>query len=589
MQFLSRRIFAIIFALIVMQQYKASAEIKISAINPISNKKILPNGAFPSGDSTIRIVACAGEYEPGSIVVRLDSALSGVKPVVTDLKCGENIIPASNVNIKYVLCWWQEHTAWKAVKAYYKKDKYKKNKNIKLLPPQLVPELLVNDPTLVKVSDSPKSNKVKLSFPDKTEYIDIPCKYNKKIIPYSFAKFPVKDMPTLQAIDLPADKNQQIWLTVKTPDNAVAGLYTGKLNLEKDGNVIASIPIKLRVLPFKLAKSRLSYGLYYIGALKINNAALTCYRVSSALMKKHWKNMLEHGIDNWIVYQPWEEDLSLRALEKVLKIRQELGINDRPLYYCGLTTAKTLRSNSRVLASKPETIAKFKKILTKIKKLCDKYKVPEFYIYACDENHKARAQDRIKLWKIVHDAGGKVMTTQYHPQKSIAFKKDLDLLIYGYGLPNKLTKEFHKYGNKVVAYCSPQVGVENPWLYRMQYGQKLWSSGLDGVMNYAYIREMGNPWNDFDHLSYRDHLFVYPTINGFIETIAWEGMREAVDDTRYITTLEKCIKNTRGQKKTAKQAKLYLSVLKKNASLRNPATVRLEVINWILKLKGAQI
>ena len=154
MQFLSRRIFLIVFALsTLLPQYNAAAEVKISAVNPISNKKILPNDAFPIGDSTIRIVACSGEYEPGSIVIHSDLALSGVKPVVTDLKCGENIIPASNINIKYVLCWWQEHTAWKGVKAYYKKIKYKKNKDIKLMPPLLVPELLVNDPTLVKVSE----------------------------------------------------------------------------------------------------------------------------------------------------------------------------------------------------------------------------------------------------------------------------------------------------------------------------------------------------------------------------------------------------------------------------------------------------
>lgn len=181
------------------------------------------------------------------------------------------------------------------------------------------------------------------------------------------------------------------------------------------------------------------------------------------------------------------------------------------------------------------------------------------------------------------------MTALYHPQTSLVYKKDLDLLIYGYGFPSEVTKEFHKYGNKVVAYCSPQVGVESPWLYRIQYGQKLWSSGLDGVMNYAYMREMGNPWNDFDHLSYRDHSFVYPTINGFVETIAWEGMREAVDDVRYITTLENCIATVKGQATTVEEAKTYLSVLRKNAALRNPATVRLEVINWILKLKGAQI
>ena len=38
---------------------------------------------------------------------------------------------------------------------------------------------------------------------------------------------------------------------------------------------------------------------------------------------------------------------------------------------------------------------------------------------------------------------------------------------------------------------------------------------------------------------YRDHVFAYPTSNGVIDTIQWEGWREGVDDTRYVATLIK--------------------------------------------------
>ena len=585
MHFFQKKLLLAFFAVIaIMLSHQASAALKIISVNPISNKKILPNTAFPKGDNTIRAIACPGEYEPNSVAIRSSEDLLGVKPVITDLKYGKNKISAANINIKYVLCWWQDHSAWKAIAVYYKGEK------IKQMPPVLVPELLVNDPTLVKFTDSPKSNQVKLSFPAKTDYINIPCKYTGKIIPYDFKRFPVKDSVELQAIDLKADTNQQIWITIKTPADAAPGLYTGKLDFKKAGKTIGSISIRFRVLPFKLVKSKLLYGLYYIGILtQKTHSALTCYTSSLELMKIHWKNMLAHGINNWIIYQPWEKGKALNDLEEVLKLRQELGINDRPLYYCGLTTSNTLRPNSRIPISKPETVAKLKSLLTELKKLCDKYKIPEFYVHACDENHKAAAQDRIKVWDLVHSAGGKIMSTQFHPQKSLEFKKNLDLLNYGFGLPTKIAEEFHKNGNKVIGYCYPQSGVENPWLYRLRYGQELWSSGLDGVMNYAYMREMGNPWNDFDHLGYRDHLFVYPTINGIIETIAWEGMREAIDDTKYIATLEQCIIDAKEQKNELKQAKKYLSNLKKNAAFRNPATVRLEVINWILKLKGIQI
>jgi hypothetical protein len=57
-------------------------------------------------------------------------------------------------------------------------------------------------------------------------------------------------------------------------------------------------------------------------------------------------------------------------------------------------------------------------------------------------------------------------------------------------------------------------------------------------MDYAYQHGFGDHiWNDFDHERFRDHVFAYPTSNGIIDTIQWEGFREAVDDVRYLATL----------------------------------------------------
>ncbi len=59
-------------------------------------------------------------------------------------------------------------------------------------------------------------------------------------------------------------------------------------------------------------------------------------------------------------------------------------------------------------------------------------------------------------------------------------------------------------------------------------------------MNFAYQYRYGDSiWNDYDSPSYRDHVFAYPTTNGVIDTIQWEGFREGVDDTRYAASLIK--------------------------------------------------
>ena len=48
---------------------------------------------------------------------------------------------------------------------------------------------------------------------------------------------------------------------------------------------------------------------------------------------------------------------------------------------------------------------------------------------------------------------------------------------------------------------------------------------------------MGRPWDDFDNAIYRSHMLTYPTVDGIVGTLQWEGVRAAVDDVRYATTL----------------------------------------------------
>jgi hypothetical protein len=65
-------------------------------------------------------------------------------------------------------------------------------------------------------------------------------------------------------------------------------------------------------------------------------------------------------------------------------------------------------------------------------------------------------------------------------------------------------------------------------------------------MTYAYQHSFGHIWNDFDDRGkHKDFSFAYPTVGGVIDTLPFEGMREAVDDTRYVATLLKAARAAR--------------------------------------------
>ena len=135
------------------------------------------------------------------------------------------------------------------------------------------------------------------------------------------------------------------------------------------------------------------------------------------------------------------------------------------------------------------------------------------------------------------------------------------MLVWSGGCQPEKAKRWHSVGSEIFSYSNPQVGVEEPLLYRYNYGLARWKADYDGAMTFAYQWAYGHIWNDFDSEKFRDHCFSYPTINGVVGTIQWEGFREGVDDVRYITTLEQAIEKA-GDTEIARTARRWLAGLK---------------------------
>src|SRR4030042_2879490 len=86
---------------------------------------------------------------------------------------------------------------------------------------------------------------------------------------------------------------------------------------------------------------------------------------------------------------------------------------------------------------------------------------------------------------------------------------------------------------------------EDPRKNRFLSGYYLWNSPLNGITPHAY--ETSYPWHPYVFNEFalsdparsdssRDGRLTYPTQQGPIPTIQWEGMREGIDDGRYVAT-----------------------------------------------------
>ncbi|MFH1920875.1 MAG: hypothetical protein ABIP48_13480, partial [Planctomycetota bacterium] len=184
-------------------------------------------------------------------------------------------------------------------------------------------------------------------------------------------------------------------------------------------------------------------------------------------------------------------------------------------------------------------------------------------------------------WEAVRRAGGKVFVAGYHG--SFELVGDLqDVLVFAGPPDADEAAKYHGVGHQIFSYANPQCGCEEPLRYRRNFGLLLWKKDFDGAMDYAYQHSFTHVWNDFDNVHYRDHVMAYPTVDGVIDTLQWEGYREGVDDTRYLATLLEAIRSAAPKKKPlAEAAQKWLDELDVSGDLD---AIRASLIDWILKL-----
>ena len=121
-------------------------------------------------------------------------------------------------------------------------------------------------------------------------------------------------------------------------------------------------------------------------------------------------------------------------------------------------------------------------------------------------------------------------------------------------------------------------------------GLLTWRQDYDGVGTWAYQSGTRHIWNDFDDDSNRDFNLTYPTADGVVDTLAFEGFREGLDDVRYATTLRLAVEqakaaNDAGRQQLAATARQYLDSLEVVPGTDFDA-VRAQVVDLTLRLKG---
>jgi hypothetical protein len=546
----------------------------IYVVPAVRDTKILPDSVLASDLAGYELSARAspGEYEPASFVVRAGAAIKGLAVEASPLTSSTGaVLPAASVDIRVVKVWWQAT-----------KEDLPGIDCYSMLPEgAMTPELLLKDDTLVTV-EADKTNKLKLSGDSGSNYVLISERLARSgVLVHTVAEFPVRDATSLQPVDVPAGTNKQFWITVHVPEGAAAGTYKGTLGL-RTADGVGTLGLTLEVLPVSLSKPLLTYSLFYRATLSnaYPDGSISSEYKSEAQLRAELTNMREHGVANPNVYQPYTGNLAL--LTQILTIRQELGMAKTPLYYLGQQTGNSHDSTE---------LATLRQRVRNVLDTAAKYEFAEVFFFGRDEATGADITAQTDAWNAVHAEGGKVFASGGGDNIGLVGSIQ-DLHVSSSRDPSATeAAQWHNYGHRIFSYNNPQVVPEQPRRFRHNYGLLLWQRDFDGAMDYAYQHSYSSIWNDFDHAEpnsthgCRDHVFAYPTVDGVIDTIQWEGFREGVDDVRYLSTLLDLLKQRRSEGRDVSEIDSWLAGIKQSSLVdADLDQVRADIVARILCL-----
>jgi len=550
---------------------------QVPALSPIMRlPTVLPEDGKVS--DRIEVVATPGEFEPASFVIYSSRDVAKLELTTTDL----GGLAASNVDIRVVKCWYQGSSAWNGLVPRYG------------WPAKLTPELLLHDETLIKVAVETNRNvanyiRVGDQYMWVREYAQ-PDMKNPKIPSSLFPEvFPVKDAATLQPATLTKNETKQFWITVKIPEDLAAGIYAGKINVTADGQPLPPLTLSVRVLPFKLPKPKTYYDTsrdFYAGFMgggrprsPKQKEPAPGTRTDEQLLAEY-KNRLEHNDVNAQFAGDARDPVMLR---KILKLRQAAGLPTRPLVGLGSAVDPLFFERKQDGAVDYE---KYRKFIASVLDIVEEvYGHRDVFVDGCDEAPRWIVRRQVPFWQITQSLGGRVFATG--DGGNFREAGNVQDWLARPGLPSReLAAKWHTLGGIITMYAAPFAGAENPDLFRRHHGLLLYKADYDGSSNYIlYEKTGGFVWDDYFPGDYRAFCVVYPTIDGLIDTLAWEGYREAIDDVKYATLLKTLAEHVPNSP-VAREALQWLEAT--DAKTADLDQVRREMISFILKLKGLE-
>lgn len=597
------------------------AAVTCHRVAPLGNINLSSEDKPPPGSLSDQLLAVGapGEYVPLSFLVAPQRAVEKLEVTAGPLRAlagssDKESIAAENIDLRVVKCWWQPGRSW-----YSYADDYTRR--------ELMPDLLLHDDDLIKVDMKEQEHYVRAGSGSNAEYLWASYSFPRKIAGYAIKidhiKEQIRDAPKLLPLKVAEGEMRQFWVTLHIPSEAAPGLYEGTLAIQADGASAGAMRLRLRVLPFALPDPATAYnleqrflvGMDGLGTLRNQIAAFDGdEEAAERRLRILFKNQRAHNINFYSALNipscgyaipktstpetPYAlPNIMADAREKAILARNLEMVREAGFQPPLMAAARAditynivkLRANADEY-SKEELDAIYKSYMDAAKEFLELMNSVlghrEAYFWGSGEPSPPVVAAQLEGFRALKELGIKI-GSEGQPWMVESDEGVVDLVnLGGAFFDHKFTHPWHKRGGLALWYAGPHPGAKNPDKSRRVHGMMGYQAHFDGTKNNTW----GDTWLDF-HSRYGYHIrMIYPTCDGVLDTLQWEGFRAGIDDIRYATCLRLAAARALGDaagklRDEASAALQWLDGI--DAARVNLDTFRLETVERILRLSNS--
>ena len=361
-----------------------------------------------------------------------------------------------------------------------------------------------------------------------------------------------------------ADHVRHLVLTVEVPEDAVPGLYQGRLILRSGDRALSTLPVELTVADVHLITPEKRVGCYYRGHRTSDDQV----RIELEDIREHGGSVLVWHAGLWYTKDAdGEITYNTEAIRRAVNLQRQFGIGPpflvgtnphRASRLAGIRVQMTPQYAQEMLAS-----SEFRRVysggLKVLADLEDDLKAGEFLYTWMDE---VIGRGRFEPWTAIaqitreHASNRVYITLHNRVQESVdAADPYVDVRGYhGHTLDwwigeghtfDDLKVELDRAGDEGWTYYNIRDVNATPEWVRLCNGYWLWRSPLKAHTPWIYYAFGGSAFDDMDA---DRHDFAYaaphPSQPEMVSSLEWECFREGYDDLRYLTTLEAIVART---------------------------------------------